>query len=138
MEDTANLKTFFERYAAANNNNDLKSITAFYAENFIAAVPQNNGAFKNDDSFIRWLEQVEQFNRQTGMQHMQVVRIKEIPISNEYTQATVTWGVKFKKTGDELITFDISYFLYLKDGPKIIMYISHEDQDDLMKAKGLL
>ncbi|QJB30574.1 hypothetical protein HF324_04070 [Chitinophaga oryzae] len=138
MEDSKNLKAFFERYAAANNNNDLNSIAGFYAESFIAAAPQGNGAFKNDDSFIRWLEQVEQFNRQTGMRHLQVVNIKEMPISTGYTQATVTWGAKFEKTGDELITFDISYFLYLTGGPKIIMYISHEDQEVVMRQKGLL
>nr|WP_295868203.1 hypothetical protein [uncultured Chitinophaga sp.] len=138
MEDTKNLKAFFERYAAANNNNDLKGITGFYAENFIAAIPGNNGAFKNDDSFIEWLKQVEQFNRQTGMQSIEVVRLKETPISNGYTQATVTWGAKYEKTGDELLTFDISYFLYLNGAPKIIMYISHEDQNELMKQKGLL
>ncbi len=38
----------------------------------------------------------------------------------------VHWGVTFRKTGDRLVEFDVTYFVQ-KTGaePKIIMFIAH-------------
>ena len=51
----------------------------------------------------------------------------------------VHWGVTFKKTGDKLIEFDVSYFVQ-KTGPepKIIMFIAHQDEGKAMKELSLL
>jgi len=132
------LAAFFDSYARANDQNDLTVIADFYAENFIAGGPNGNSAFKNDQTFIKWLQQLQEFNRETGMEQMHIVDYKETPISEDYTMTSIKWGARFHKTGKELITFDISYFLYIKTTPKIVMYISHLDQEELMKEKGLL
>ena len=132
------LSAFFDRYARANDQNDLTAIADFYADNFIAAGPNGNAAFKNDKTFIKWLQQVQEFNKRTGMEQMHIVDYKEASISEDYRMVNIKWGTRFHKTGEELITFDISYFLYVKIPPKIVMYISHSDQEKLMKEKGLL
>jgi len=43
----------------------------------------------------------------------------------------VHWGVTFKKTGNKMMEFDVTYFVQ-KTGnePKIIMFIAHQDQDE--------
>jgi len=132
------LAAFFDKYARANDQNDLTVIADFYAENFIAGGPKGSSAFKNDQTFIKWLQQVQEFNKETGMGQMHIVEYKEAPISEDYRMVSIKWGTRFHKTGEELITFDISYFLYVKTAPKIVMYISHLDQEELMKEKGLL
>lgn len=51
----------------------------------------------------------------------------------------VHWGVTFKKTGDRLIEFDVTYFVQ-KTGlePKIIMFIAHQDEQKAMQELGLI
>lgn len=60
-------------------------------------------------------------------------------ISNEYSMIKVHWGVTFMKTGNRLIEFDVTYFVQ-KTGsePKIIMFITHQDEEKSMKDLGLL
>ena len=50
----------------------------------------------------------------------------------------VHWGVTFRKSGDKLIEFDVTYFIQKTDEePKIIMFIAHEDEEKAMQELGL-
>ncbi|MPZ47795.1 MAG: hypothetical protein GEU75_00490 [Dehalococcoidia bacterium] len=133
------LEQFFHDYANASMAGDPAAIAAFYAESFVAAGPKGSAAFQNDDKFLDWLRQLHDFNQQTGMRAMEVVSVSDSAISEHYILARVGWGAKFEKTGDELISFDISYILYTApETPKIVAYISHEDQEDQMRQLNLL
>jgi len=133
------LRSFFDQYAQATNEMKASTVAGFYADNFIAAGPKGNMAFRNDEKFLQWLNQLKEFNQQTGMGKMRIVQFRESPISGHYQMVTIEWGVTFQKTGDELITFNISYFVDVTGKmPRIIMYISHVDQEDYMREKGLL
>jgi len=133
------LRSFFDQYAQATNEMKATTIAGFYADNFIAAGPKGNMAFRNDEKFMQWLNQLKVFNQQTGMGKMQIVHFEESPVSAYYQMVKIEWGVTFRKTGDELITFSISYFVDVTGKmPRIIMYISHVDQEDYMREKGLL
>ena len=51
---------------------------------------------------------------------------------------TVHWGVTFRKTGNELIEFDVSYIVYQSgDEPSIILFIAHQDEQEAMRKLGL-
>ena len=51
----------------------------------------------------------------------------------------VHWGVTFKKTGDKLIEFDVTYFVQTTGPePKINMFIAHQDEQQAMQELGLL
>ena len=53
--------------------------------------------------------------------------------------ATIHWRVTFQKTGNKPIEFDVSYIFYEKDNePEIILFISHEDEEEAMKKLGLM
>lgn len=133
------LRSFFDQYAQATNEMKATTIAGFYADNFIAAGPKGNMVFQNDEKFLQWLNQLKEFNQQTGMGKMQIVHFQENPVSEHYRMVIIEWGVYFRKTGDELITFNISYFVDVTGKmPRIIMYISHVDQEDYMREKGLL
>jgi hypothetical protein len=48
-------------------------------------------------------------------------------------------GVTFQKTGNKPIEFDVSYIVHEKDNePEIILFISHEDEEEAMKKSGLM
>ncbi|MBZ4191898.1 hypothetical protein [Niabella beijingensis] len=139
MKSTRNLRAFFENYAAANDKNDLSLLTTMYAADFIAAGPEGHAVFKNDESFLEWLQQLQQQQLRSGLQQLRILRFAEARISDSYSQVSITWGAVFEKTGEEPVPFDITYYVHLsREGPRIIMYISHEDEAVLRKEKGLL
>jgi len=50
----------------------------------------------------------------------------------------VRWGITFDKTGNKLIEFDRSYIIEETGSePKIILLISHVDEEAAMKKLGL-
>lgn len=133
------LRSFFDQYAQATSQMKASTIAGFYADNFIAAGPKGNMVFQNDEKFLQWLNQLKEFNERSGMGSMRIVKFEESPVSGHYQMVTIEWGVTFRKTGAELITFSISYFVDVTGKmPRIIMYISHVDQEDYMEEKGLL
>ena len=52
---------------------------------------------------------------------------------------SVEWGTRFRKTGDQLITFRIGYLMEGGgDAWKIRAYISEEDQSEVMREFDLV
>lgn len=132
--------TFFREYAAASQSNDAERIAGFYADGFLVAGPTGASAFKNDKEFREWLEGLFKFNEQSGMESLDVAGVQPSLIDERYALVAVDWVARFRKSGEEQIPFRISYIVSLLDGkqPKIAGYISREDQQELMKSKGLL
>jgi hypothetical protein len=129
---------FFDKYIELSQGSDLNALAACYGEHFIAAGPKGLMAFSNDDKFMEWLKQVQQFNQQSGMQAMKVVKINTTPAGEAYSTSTVTWSVEFPAKSDAPILFDITYSLFHQgDSYKIVLFISHEDQETVMKEKGV-
>jgi hypothetical protein len=73
------------------------------------------------------------------MQTLEVVAVRIQRLSDSHVNATVTWGARFERTGDRLVTFDITYLLEdVGEGIRILSYVSHTDQEDEMRRLGLL
>src|SRR5690606_34477156 len=137
MGDEA-LKSFFEEYARASLDPDPEALAGRYANAFIAAGPTGSAVFNNDEAFRSWLRQVHEFNQQSGMQSLEVVSVRRVPIEDHHALATVECGATFSTTGEELIRFEISYLVqFLGDSPLVLAYVSHDDQEQVMKARGL-
>jgi hypothetical protein len=133
------LQPFFDAYSEASTTSDPAVLASHYADAFIASGPTGSATFKNDEQFLAWLGQVCEFNQHVGMGSLEVVSIHETPISDHHAFATVEWGARFEKTGDERICFEISYLLRFSEGkPLILAYISHEEQEEVMKARGII
>jgi hypothetical protein len=133
-------ETFFRNYGADALGAAPERIAAFYSESFIAAGPRGSAVFRNDEQFIDWLMQLHQFNESIGMTAMMVVSINDSKsLSGRHQLVTVEWGARFEKTGERLITFQISYLLERSgEAWKILAYISEKDQEEEMQALGLL
>ena len=133
------LHDFFREYAALSLGGDPASLAGLYEASFLAAGPKGGAAFKNDEAFLAWLRELHAFNARTGMTSMSVAEVREIPVGAGYSLATVTWAATFHRTGAAPIRFQISYLLHdVASRPRIAAYISHEDQEDAMRAHGLL
>ncbi len=133
------LHEYFRRYASLSLGPDPTKLAELYDVSFLAAGPKGGAAFRNDESFLAWLREVHAFNVRTGMTSLVVGEIREIPVGAGYTLVTVTWAATFERTGATPIRFAISYLLRdAEPHPKVAAYISHDDQEDAMRAHGLL
>lgn len=133
------LQEFFRRYASFALDEDPTKLAEFYDASFLAAGPRGGAAFKNDEAFLAWLRELHAFNVKVGMTSMTVEEVCEVPVGAGYTLATVTWGAAFQRTGPIPIRFKISYLLRESEAhPKVAANISHEDQEEVMRARGLL
>src|SRR4030065_1039660 len=132
------VKRLFVEYEKAFNAIDAEKQVPFFAEHFISAGPKGSIA-QGRDEFAKMATKAAEFFRRVGQTSAKILSIDEIPISNEYSMVRDHWGVTFKKSGNRLIEFDVTYFIQ-KTGPelKIIMFISHQDEEKAMKELGLL
>lgn len=139
MSGDGQLHGYFERYARTSLGPEPEALATFYDASFVAAGPKGSAAFTNDASFRAWLREVHAFNQKSGMSALSVEGVRETPVSADFVMATVTWAATFRKTGDAPIRFDITYLLRTSGERRaIVAYVSHEDQEDAMRAHGLL
>ncbi|HAR64474.1 MAG: hypothetical protein DKM50_13650 [Candidatus Margulisiibacteriota bacterium] len=127
------IKKMFAQYEKAFSALEVEKQVPMFAEHFISAGP--NGSIANSrDEFMKLSRQAAEFYKSVGQTGAKILSMKETPISNEYTLITVHWGATFKKTGDKLIEFDVSYIIQdINDDPKIIMFIAHQDEEKAMQ-----
>ncbi len=138
MINDPSIKKLFEEYEKAFSSLDIKKNAEFFADAFISAGPR--GAIAQSKlKFLTKAKQASDFYKSVGQESAKIISADEMPVSDNYSLVKVHWGVKFKKTGDRLIEFDVSY-LVQKTGqePKIILFIAHQDEEQAMKELGLM
>ena len=132
------IKKLFSEYEESFNALDMERSAGFFADKFISAGPRGVIA-QSKAEFLKMAGQAAEFYRKVGQTSARILSADETPISNEYSMVKVHWGVTFKKTGDKLIEFDVSYFVQkIAPEPKIIMFIAHQDEGKAMKELSLL
>jgi hypothetical protein len=139
MSRDDDIREYFLQYARVSFGSEPEKLAEFYDDSFLAAGPKGGAAFRNDAAFLDWLRQIHEFNAQTGMTSMAPEAVEQIAVSADYTLATVRWAATFRKLGDEPVRFSISYLLRDSGSRYLVAaYVSHEDQEDAMRAHGLL
>lgn len=131
------LDILFKQYESAFNKLDLNTITGFYADTFISAGPKGTIA-QSKKEFEKKAQEAAEFYRSVGQNSARIISKRVMPISNEYSMVVIRWGITFEKTGSKLIQFDVSYFIQEIGEPRIIMFISHEDEEAAMRKLGLM
>lgn len=136
--DTAPIEKLFLEYEKAFNDLDVKKNAEFFADTFISAGPNGTIAQSKQD-FMQRAEQARAFYKSVGQTSAKIISKNIIPISDQYAMVTVHWGVTFQKTDDKLTEFDVSYIVFQPGNkPSIILFISHEDEQEAMKKLGLM
>ena len=131
------LDTLFKQYEEAFDKLDLKAIASYYADTFISAGPKGTIS-QNKKEFMEKAEQAASFYRSVGQKSARIVSKRVMPISNDYSMVVVRWGITFERTGSRQIEFDVSYIIQESGNePRIILFISHEDEEVAMKKLGL-
>ena len=134
-----NLKLFFEEYANSSLNKKATDVAGFYAQNFMAVSRTESMSFKNDEKFIVWLDEIFEFNKKVGLQQMSVQKISSENIGEKFYKVTVTWSLTFAARPQHNIDFDIHYILKeIGKSFEILLYISEQDQEELMKKHGVI
>lgn len=130
-------KNLFTEYEKAFNALEVEKQVPLFAEHFISAGPRGSIALGREE-FAKMASKAAEFYRSVGQTSAKILSMDETPISNEYSMVKVHWGVTFRKIGNRLIEFDITYFIQ-KTGPdpKIIMFIAHQDEEKAIKELGL-
>ena len=133
------IEQFFTRYAALSMGDDARALAAEYAPSFFVAGPNGSAAFANDAQFLDWLAQVRAFNRQHGMNALAPAAVRETVLSPLHVLAQVRWSARFETTGTRAIEFEIAYLMELAgESWRVLGYISESDQEEEMRALGLL
>lgn len=130
------IEKFFNQYEKAFDKLDLKAISELYADTFLSSGPKGTITETKQEAASK-AEDAANFYRSIGQKSARLVSKKLVPISNEYTMVVVRWAVVLEKAGDKPVEFDISYILQeTNDEPKIILFITHTDEMELMKELG--
>ena len=131
------LDTLFKEYETAFDKLDVKTISGYCADSFISAGPKGSITQSRKD-YEKKAEQATKFYKSVGRNSAKIISKRVMPICNDYSMVVVRWGITFDKTGNKLIEFDASYIIQETGSePKIILLISHEDEEAAMKKLAL-
>jgi hypothetical protein len=126
------IEKLFAEYGKSFSALSLHKTAGLYADNFIAAGPKGMIS-QTRDEFDRNAEQAAEHYRKVGQKSAEVLSMKETWFGDKYVMVTIHWGAHFEKL-DKPYEFDVSYLVQLTDDkPKIILFISHQDEDEAMK-----
>lgn len=133
------LDTLFKQYETAFNDLDLKAVSDFYADSFMSAGPKGV-ITQSKEEFEEKAKQAVSFYRSVGHKSARIISKRIMPICDNYSMVVVRWGVIFEKTGSRVVEFDISYIVHetADNEPRIILFISHQDEEEAMKKLGLV
>jgi hypothetical protein len=131
------LDTLFKEYETAFDKLDVKTISGYCADSLISAGPKGS-IMQSRNDYEKTVEQTNEFYKSVGRNSAKIISKRVMPICNDYSMVVVRWGITFDKTGNKIIEFDMSYIIQETGSePKIILLISHEDEETSMKKLGL-
>ena len=129
------LNILFKQYEAAFNKFDPEIITGYCADTFQSAGPQGTISPTRTD-FLDKASKSRYLYKRIGRKSARIISQRMIPICERYSLVVVRWGVEFEKMGSSLIEFDVSYIVYEGAEPKIILLISHENEESVLNKLG--
>lgn len=131
------LEQLFDGYGRAFTALEMRRVAGLYATNFVAAGPK--GVISQDrETFLANADKAAEFYRSVGQKSAEMKAAKETWFGDKYAMVTIHWAVTFASLAKP-VEFDVSYLVQLTDDtPKIILYISHEDEQETMQKLGLL
>jgi len=134
------IQKLFHHYEDYFQKKDFKSQAGLFSKDLMAAGP--TGVIHHSNNFLsRFLfhKAMNAFYTKAQLTSVKILSLDESRISNEYYLVKVHWGAKFKKTGDQLIEYDISYLIQsIRGDLKIVLFIAHEDEMQALKRHGII
>ena len=131
---------FFVRYEQSANSFDPDLVASLYTDPFMGGDP-SGVAVLSVAQFRAALPARREFMQGIGFRFAKMLDVAATPLDKRYTTAKVHWHLRFEKTPGQPqdFRFFITYFLFdAGTGPKVAFYISHEDEQKVMREAGLL
>ncbi len=135
------IEQFFARYEEGANTFDPDIVVSQFTDSFMGADPNGVMCAANDETFRKAIPQRKEFFTEIGFRSAKVLDIEETPLDDRYTMAKVHWRMIFEKEEGHPreFKFYITYFLFDPGtGPKVVFYISHDDEQKIMREAGLI
>jgi hypothetical protein len=131
------LEKLFADYGKSFSALEMRRVAGLYSENFVAAGPRGVIS-QTRDAFLANADKAAAFYKQVGQESAEMKSAKETWFGDKYVMVTIRWAARFK-TLDQPVEFDVSYLVQLTgETPQIILFISHEDEQEAMAKLGLL
>lgn len=134
-------QAFFARYEEGANTFDPDLMASLYTPEFMAGDPQGVSCGRNDPALRDAFIQRKAFFQRIGFQRARILDVAATPLDERYTMAKVHWHLVFEKEPGHPLDFRffITYFLHDPgSGPKAAFWISHDDEQGVMRAAGLI
>ena len=135
------IEQFFARYEEGANSFDPDLVCSQYTTEFMAGGPGGVACGRNDQSLRQAFIQRKAFLEEIGFKRARVLHVEETPLDDRYTMAKVHWHMTFEKQPGHPLDFKffITYFLFDSgSGPKVVFWISHDDEQKVMQEAGLI
>ena len=137
--ESAEVKSFFAGYEAANANFDVEQIVACYADVFLFGGPENVQCVKKED-FLKLLPRRKEFFRSRGLVSSRIDSLEATVLDSKYTLVKVFWNMRFERSASEPIYCQnaASYVLSrTNDRSQIVFQIDHQDLTKRLQELGL-
>ena len=132
------IDTLFKQYEKSFDKLDMRALSGYCADSFMSAGPKGT-ITQSKEQYEKKGEEAVKFYRSVGWSSARIISKRMMPISDCYAMVVIRWGLAFERTGSKLMEFDITYIVQLTGtDPKIILMISHEDEEVAMKKLGVL
>jgi hypothetical protein len=133
----ARLEKLFDGYGKSFSALDMRRVANLYSKDFVAAGPKGVIS-QSREQFLANADKAAEFYRSVGQKSAEMKSAKENWFGDKYVMVTIHWAVTFESL-PKPAEFDVSYLVQLTDEePKIILFISHEDEQETMQKLGLL
>ena len=141
----ADIERFFRDYVDAFNRSlgetpDFEAVRAAFAPCFVAAGPTGVNCGRNDDSFVKALDQGFTFYRSIGTRRMILRSVALTPIDPNHQMARVYYSSEYERRDGDLVVidFDVTYMLHIQNAtPQIFAYVTGDEQA-LLREHGLV
>ena len=131
------LQRFFTEFKRAIDEHDFEKLGALYADSFISAGPSGS-VIRTRADFLAQARSASTFYESVGQTSLNILSMRQTPITECYSLVKVSWGATFRATGDRVVEFDDSYVVQATEGaPKIIVLIAHQDERAVLKRLGV-
>jgi len=135
------VRDFFTRYEEGANTFDPALMASLYTAEFMAGDPNGVSCGRNDQALREAFETRKAMFQRIGFKSAKVLNVDATPLDEKYTMAKVLWHMRFEKEPGRPLDFRffITYFLFDDgSGPKAAFWISHEDEQKVMREAGLI
>jgi hypothetical protein len=134
------LTSFFKQYEHAGNTGDIGAIVAMFADPFTVTSPKGPQIVAVSD-FAGFIPRRKALFDKLGCQEAALDSFKATPLSDHFALVDTTWRMRFLLPDGQQDSFVVasSFLVYLEGGgPKIFVYMPHQDIMAILAERGIL